>query len=375
MPKTINTLSRRELYDLAWSKSLTRIAKEYNLPYPFIIELFKKYDIAYPESGHWMKLKFNKEVNIIPLSKTDKETLIISIEDELKKYEDLKPIIKINRKEKEIKKKLDIIPEKLLKPHPLIKAAKDDLKNKKPSHYHDYNGLIVTSNNIFNLVVTKETTLRALIFSDILVKAFLKRGHQIKVSDNTRIIIDGESYKICVRESRKRIKVETDYSWKRTEYVPTGVLTLRLEDLYRYEWKDTKTSKLEEKLPKIIAYFEERAIRERAERIEREKYWAEQERKRQIKKDSYAKKEKELKDFKSLLRSSERWKKATDLRNYINEVELVSIENSTLSDNLKNWLKWANNKADWYDPLIEREDELLNSVDKNKLELEKEHYW
>ena len=41
------------------------------------------------------------------------------------------------------------------------------------------------------------------------------------------------------------------------------------------------------------------------------------------------------------------------------------MEASTLpvSDDLKNWLDWARKKADWYDPLINIKDDLLENVD------------
>ena len=39
--------------------------------------------------------------------------------------------------------------------------------------------------------------------------------------------------------------------------------------------------------------------------------------------------------------------------------------------NKKNWLQWADQKADWYDPLVEKEDNILFNVDKEKLEFKK----
>lgn len=36
----------------------------------------------------------------------------------------------------------------------------------------------------------------------------------------------------------------------------------------------------------------------------------------------------------------------------------------TISEAQRNWLEWARQKADWYDPFTEREDALLCAVDK-----------
>lgn len=38
---------------------------------------------------------------------------------------------------------------------------------------------------------------------------------------------------------------------------------------------------------------------------------------------------------------------------------LDTNQNSFLVE-LKEWIKWANNKADWDDPLIQKEDDILN---------------
>jgi len=62
--KKLEKVNRQKLYDLAWSKPLTAIAKQFNLPYSHIIGIYKKNNIPFPDSGHWMKLKFNKNVNI-----------------------------------------------------------------------------------------------------------------------------------------------------------------------------------------------------------------------------------------------------------------------------------------------------------------------
>lgn len=38
------------------------------------------------------------------------------------------------------------------------------------------------------------------------------------------------------------------------------------------------------------------------------------------------------------------------------------------------WVKWALGKADWYDPLIESEDELLKDVDRETLIFKRKSY-
>jgi hypothetical protein len=41
--------------------------------------------------------------------------------------------------------------------------------------------------------------------------------------------------------------------------------------------------------------------------------------------------------------------------------------NNELSEELQNWIIWANDKADWYDPLVNKADAWLNHLNINKI--------
>lgn len=56
---------------------------------------------------------------------------------------------------------------------------------------------------------------------------------------------------------------------------------------------------------------------------------------------------------------SEDYKIACEIRNYVN---IVSKQDN-LTDEIKEWIKWANKKANWFDPIIDEEDELLGKRD------------
>ena len=69
-------------------------------------------------------------------------------------------------------------------------------------------------------------------------------------------------------------------------------------------------------------------------------------------------KNKELAKFKNLIDESERWQKTKNLRDYI-----LAFEDKHKKEDgpveQKEWINWVNQKADWYDPLINKEDPLL----------------
>ena len=138
----------------------------------------------------------------------------------------------------------------------------------------------------------------------------------------------------------------------------TGVLSLKLESYREKEWKDGKVL-IEDRLAEIIAHLElvgeERAADTLKRKIQREK----EEEILRLKKELEKRKNEELLNFKELLNQSIRWRKAVDLREYLDKMEALAKLNNTVTDKFEQWLKWARDKADWYDPFVERDDELL----------------
>ena len=61
-------LSRKDLYEKIWERSVAGAAKEYGIPYAQFIKQVKAANIPYPPSGYWTKLSFGKPVEKLPLS-------------------------------------------------------------------------------------------------------------------------------------------------------------------------------------------------------------------------------------------------------------------------------------------------------------------
>lgn len=361
--------SRKELYDLVWSKPVSQIIKEYSISNSTFKALCKDNNIPLPKNGHWQKIKHNKKINVIPLPELDEE------QGEICLKEDLKPLSKLNE---------------------LVRTIKNDksLPLKVPKNFNKTNGFVVRAKQYYNAVakakyqsrvekpkegiitvhVSKTLERRAYLFADTLIKLMKARGHDfINVTNSKhtsgngdKLVVFGERYDIRILEPDYRVtKKHPTYSWNETKYYPTGKLMLKLDDLYGRTWVDTENKLLEDKLPNILAYFELRAKREIKERIDREIWHKEYERKKKLEEELKKVREKELEDFKSLINSSGRWYKSQNLRDYLDTFEAKAKESGTL-DNLKiEWLKWARKKADWYDPFIESDDETFKGIDRN----------
>ncbi|WP_191859871.1 hypothetical protein [Hanstruepera ponticola] len=376
MSEKIKILSREELYNLVWSKPLTTLAKEYAYSDNGLRKICIKHNIPLPNSGYWSKIKFNKKVKKEKLPKADESHEIeLYIRKEGQEF-----INHPNSERAKIKQEIEnselplVVQDRLSKPDELIVKAREDLKEKQPSTWGTSEGLLSTSSGIINLQVSKSNLSRALRFMDAFIKLIKKRGHSIKVTDGTIVVINGENLKIRIREFVKREEIN-DNGWKRSGYRPTGELSFRLEDTYPEKiWRDGKNSQIETKLSTILATLELKAKENKERRIEREiqhKLWEKQ----RQKEEEYKKlKENEFKGFEKLFGKATRWHKAQYLRNYIREFQEFNEKNNTLDEEKLQWIEWAKEKADWYDPFIEREVKLLEDIDRDTLK-SKKNYW
>lgn len=376
-------ITRKELYFLIWKTPISALEKESDIPTGTLKGICSRLEIPTPDSGYWSKLKFQKKVVMPPLPVLKKE----SIETGLK-FADGKLIYEEHfqtsfyRIKKEIESKYSqyLIPsEKLLKPHALIKAARTDLKTKKPGgyYYSKVKGTISTSKGIVSINVSKENVPKALRFLDAFIKLAALRGHQIKTSEGTEIVINEEIIKIRCREILKRIKIkdpDSSYSWERSELVPSGIVSFEMgESYWKREWREAASKPLVTKLSNIIASLELKAKKQIEERIRREANWELMRIERELREKLQAKKDAELKQFKSLFKNATRWHKSQYIRNYIKEFEIFEDKNNTLDSDKTAWIQWAKEKADWYDPFIEKEVELLDGIDRDSLK-EKSKY-
>jgi len=371
---TINkSIFRRELYMLIWKTPITTLAKKHNISADTIRSICKNLEIPTPTSGYWSKLKFNKKVEIPPLPKIkndNKETGLKFIDGKLIYEEHFQTAFYRIKKEIETSNiLLTKTSEKLSKPHPLIKIAKTDLKSKKPNTYlySKIKETISTSKNIISIDVSKENVHKALCFMDALLKLLKIRNHIVEINGyHTEVIIFNERITIRCREILKRIKVkdpDSRFNWEHSELVPSGIIAFEIgESYWKRDWRETKIKPLETKLSNIIASLELKAQKIKEERIENEKRQREYEKQRKIKEERRKKFENEVAKFNQLKENAKRWDETQQLRVYIQAVETNAIKNQTLTEELKTWIIWANNKVDWYDPIIKKSDDFFTNA-------------
>lgn len=360
-------ISRQELYDLVWSKPMTTLAKEYNISDNGLRKICKKLNIPLPQLGHWQKIQYGKKVKIIPLPKDFKgeETVILNERkeeagNENNVFSEYHKLLKNITADNSLSFN---VPDKLTNPDKLIIEAKNDFDSRKHEKYAIYRGIISTSSGIISISVAPKNINRALRIMDKIIKLLKLRGHNVIVKENTTYaVVKGEEIKIRLREKLKRVITKHEiYSWNNADYIPTDILSFKIDEYPEKEFNDSNNQMLEEQLSKILTKLELVSENLKKKREERENWQREYRRMREAEEEIKRRKTTEIENFKKLLDDSERWKKAVDMRNYIKQIENNAINENKLSEELSNWIKWASDKADWYDPLTNKKDDILDN--------------
>ena len=364
--KTIE-LTRKELYDIVWSTTLSKLTQEYAYSNDGFKKLCKQSEIPMPDGSYWSKLKFNKPVNKIELNNVfgGEDKLVLTIREEGNPLNVDQTPLTIRTKEIKNDPKAPLtVPDKLTKPDILIQNTKDLYSKIKKEPYSkkeniDSLGIYVEDNNLD----------RAFRIMDTFIKLLRHRGHSFRRDRNNygpHIVVNDVEFYFHLREAQKRIPGKTIY--ESSTFVTTGVLVMKIGESFRAkEWKDG-TVKLENHLANIVAKIELEAEKEliwreecRLDDIKR----AEEDR---IRKIFEARKEKEVVKTRKLFSDAKKFNKATIYRNFIKATEQKAITENNLTEELKDWIKWAYDKADWIDPTSTKQDELLNDNDIDEIE-------
>ncbi len=355
------THTRKGFYDLIWSEPLSRLSKTYAISDNGLRKMCKKYNVPIPKNGYWIKLKFNKPVKPekLPPFQMEKDEIDIFIRDEGSTVNlDESPETLLVREIKADPKAPVTVPEELAKPHILIKETKRHWADVN-KHKNDYN--YDKSIPHLSIYVRNEHRPRALRFFDTLIKLLEHRGHKVITRDHETLAVIGEiETKISLKEASNRV-YRTEGRWQTSDLVPNGKLIFK-SGKYSFDkdWRDNKTL-LESMLAKIVARLEldaqkEAQWRERARLAEIRR--AEEDR---IRREKEALRRAEQEKFDILVKQAERYDTAQKIRSLIVAASEKGLAGGGITEQRKEWIVWATKKADWYDPLCETTDDLLDT--------------
>lgn len=351
-------LTRKELYDIVWSTTLAKLTQQYAFSNEGIKKICKRFEIPMPDGSYWSKLKFNKKFKKEKLNPVfggvDKIVLTIRKEGNTVNVDQTPLTIRTKEIENDPNAPL-IVPDVITKPDILTIQTKQYWKGKISfTSYREDNRII------HPIRVEKNNRERALRFMDTFAKLLRYRGHTIsKQYGEECVLIDGIYIEIDLREASKRIPPTTKHD--SSKLIPTGEFIFKIGKYSgEREWRDGKV-KLEGMLARIVAKLEliaqrEKEWKERA-RISDLKREVEEKRLAEIKK----RRDDEVDKFNRLVKLSEQYDKTLIIRQYIEAVKQKAINTDRQTPEKQEWINWANDKADWLDPLINKPDEIMDA--------------
>ncbi len=181
---------------------------------------------------------------------------------------------------------------------------------------------------------------RSLRLFDTIIKVFRARGHHF---EGSTLDFGKQKFDISITEKLKKLD-----EYKKE---PTNIFCLKVYRAYpRFEIYDSKNVLIEDRISRAVAKIElevEYYVRVWADNARSEE---EQNKKEKVRLEILAGRRKELDEFKLLLNAAQRYNDVKPLREYIQSKEELARSNSTLNEDLLNWLDWARKKVDWYDP-------------------------
>lgn len=328
----IETITRKQLYDLIWSKPLTKVQLELGLTYAQIRSICNEQKIPIPGSGFWIKKEYGKPLTILPLVEdADIEDEIRLPRTKTKKIQDVK--VEVKRVVKDW--------------HPLVKSFIEKYALHKKEVKRD--GWSNALRGELNIHVKDAHFKRATRIFNTLIKSMEKRGWEIKIEYNsTRVKINDHTYYLSLRTKHKRVIDEKGSKYYvATKLVPEDILIFKIARIESYEFQDTPSKPLEEKLELIVSRLEslvakdtqmaaEAKIRNEIYRLERERREAER-----------TAREEEKAKFEKLVQDAESWNKALLISKYLDEME----NKPNLTQDEQDYIAWGRNKVYKLNPL------------------------
>jgi len=389
--------TREKLYNEVWAEAVTTVAKRYGVSDNAVRKKCKAYNIPLPDNAYWGKFRAGKNPLKKPLPNWDGGDSIsfVGVPDYYRQTsksepEEPKPLF-FEYPNDERNNLMSIynaisVKEKLTQPHELVTKHQDAIKNNKMQDYIrntekiDYQGLHIKRPILNTHSVSMISLPRVFRFLDALFKAAEKAGCSVKpISDSqgSHFIVKGHKVSFSLKEKYKRHEKENpgDRWGERYDYTPSGivVLTFQVENIrqgryspHEWTWTDTKTKQLSDKIKDVFV-----CLMQVPEYIEQRKkeYMTAQELQRkneEIRQQAKALHDEELTKARTLIENSIMWEKAESVRKYIRHLK----DTDAVDD--EDWLNWASNKADWLDPTINVEDDILSEDDKYSLTHKKE---
>lgn len=264
-------VSRDELYRQVWQTPMSRLASQYGISGNGLAKICERLNVPYPPRGYWAKKEAGKQVvtyRLPPAAAGTPERVTISptpppvaapaLPDEIK----LKAVAARNAANSVN------VPERILKPHPIIAKwlADHDRRKREARQERD-----PWRKSMIDPGAMSEADHRRHRIMDTLFKTLEGLGGNAKENERHElsIIVQGEEIEFQLRQKMKQVRrplnedekrwsLRDDKGW-RQELQPTGLLVFSsktyLPASLKREWLENDKASMESLLPDIVATF------------------------------------------------------------------------------------------------------------------------
>jgi hypothetical protein len=352
-------ISREDLYALVWSEPMSRLSRRFGLSDVGLAKACTRMMIPVPGRGYWAKKQVGRaprptRLPTLPASAgADKRELRV-------RRREAPTAVEAAREEPATIQV--IVPEILSDPHPLVAKTVKAFRGGKAS-YDEY--LTPRTRDCLAVHATMGSIDRAMRIYDATIKAIEDRGHAVEIQKYKRenysepqyrtvVLVDEELIEIKITEGTRRTERPREGAtvpYPRYEFVPSGRLTLAIENGTQSGWHDGAKYPLESQLGKFIhglaaAAMELKETRRRREEYERQELeaqrrrWEEAERRRA-----------EAGRVRALNAAIDRIHSARWVREYLVQLkENLSTFPEANTPEMQDWLAWVEGYAKRIDP-------------------------
>jgi len=318
------TLTRRQLYDLVWSKPMRDLAVEFGISDVGLAKICKRHRVPTPPRGYWAKIQAGRKAKrSIFVENKEPGFDLIEIRSYLtsvpERARDAVERAKVARAES--KKTTDAqssssevaATRRLADLRQSVRPTARELRKAKAD---TSGGVSAVGEGMCGVEVAKGSVERAIAFLDSLARALEAKGLLIQPSGKvTKVVLGPDKIEFSLKEQsrwqahvptarelvmeeqRKKRMSRMDFSWSssfgttaypKQELIYTGLLAFQVEgysDGVRRRWADGKKQRVEALLKDIVIGIEALMAVRKAQREDREEWerqWQEKERRREL---------------------------------------------------------------------------------------------
>ena len=386
----LNIYNREKLYEEVWEKPVVQVAASYGVSDVMIHKICKSLDIPVPPRGYWARVRAGEKLKKAPLPakeganqiigyKTYKEVKVIKEQSLDFLPEDERQKVLLAAEQIQLTDDKEKLHKKIMEYHPKVREwNKNDRKEEKAQKgFKNYS----TPPPFLAGVISSETLPRVHRILDTLYRQIEMLGGT--VNDDLSLTIRNERVTLKIFEGQDEVNHEltkqeaqelvvyedavrhkkwaSKPNFRKYDYIFNGKLKVSI--LNNKYFRDSEKIKIESRLGDMLIdlYEQSEVVKKKRESDEEAQRKREEEiRLREEREKLYSE---EADKTAKLTNIAQDYEEACKIRAYIEALEL----RADLSDEATaEWIEWAKKKADWFDPIIAREDELFGKREHEK---------